>query len=86
MDSVHDDRFIDLSEFDSIRSRKHVLRGNVIKRDRVVQSGIQQVSVADGAPGQPTVYVHRHGDDVDSVEFVCSCGRTATVKFDYGGE
>lgn len=86
MDNDRDDLFTDLSEFDSVRPRRQVLRGNVIKRDRVIHSGIQQVSVADGAPGQPTVYVHRHGDDVESVEFVCSCGRTATVKFDYGGE
>jgi hypothetical protein len=86
MDTLNDDQFLDLSEFEAIRPKKQVLRGHVIKRDRVVHSGVQQVSVADGAPGQPTVYVHRHGEDVDSVEFVCNCGRTATVKFEYESE
>ena len=86
MDSMNDEPFMDLSEFESVRSKKQVLRGNVIKRDRVIRSGIQQISVADGAPGQPAVYVHRHGDDVESVEFVCSCGRSASVTFEYGDE
>jgi len=86
MDEIQDEQFMELSEFDAVRSKKKTLTGNVIKADRVVTSGIQQINVADGAPGQPTVFVHRNGEDVESVEFVCSCGRTATVRFQYGGE
>lgn len=86
MDGMSNDQFMELSEFDAVRSKKQTLSGNVIKAHRVVTSGIQQINVADGAPGQPTVFVHRNGEDVESVEFVCSCGRTATVKFDYGDE
>jgi hypothetical protein len=87
MEEMQPTEFIGLNEFQAVRSHGNIQRGNVIKADKVVKAGIQQISIADGAPGQPTVFIHRNEkEDVKSVEFVCNCGRTATVNFEYEEE
>ena len=78
--------FVDLASFESVQPTKRRNQGNMIKGSCVVTRGIQKIEVSEGEGEQPTVIVHRVGDVVESVEFVCKCGQTTVLKLEYGGE
>lgn len=82
---VHD-KFVDMGHFEAIRVQTRVQSGNIIKGDRVVSNGVRSLELHDGADDHPSVVVHREGNQVDRVEFVCNCGRSTTVKLVYDGE
>jgi hypothetical protein len=35
---------------------------------------------------EPIVNIHKDGDKIECIEFVCSCGNTKLLKFDYDVE
>jgi hypothetical protein len=78
--------FVDLASFESVKPVPKGNQGNMIKGSCVVARGIQKIEVSEGEGEQPTVVVHRVGDVVESIEFVCKCGQTTIIKLDYGGE
>lgn len=82
-----------VSEFVSLISQeshscvaKPLCHRNIIKAREVTLSGAVVVEHVGASPSEPTVLVHREGDTVTGIEFCCVCGKSAAVRFDYGGE
>lgn len=74
-------------------ARAQIAFGKVIKGDRVAVGSrvkLSQVgchSPEDEAGGeQPVVLVHKNGDVVESIEVICTCGKTIKTYLDYGEE
>lgn len=78
--------FQDLRSYTIIRTGRPALKGNLIKRNIALPAGIEEISVDSHGDGAPTVLIHRQGSEIESVEFVCGCGQTSTVKFEYSPE
>lgn len=67
--------------------------GKVIKGEQATigparkLSGIEDHSPADRDDGeQPVILVNKNGDVVESIEVVCTCGRTIRAYLDYDKE
>ena len=78
--------FTDLSSFESIRVEEFSQIGNVIKGDRVVSSGAHAIELHEGAGDHPSVVVHRNGERIERIEFLCQCGHGTSVTLEYDGE
>ncbi len=80
------DTFVNLASFERERLQTKKLKGNVVKRETVVCRGRHKVYSDDGDVNQPSIIVHRNNNAVDGVEFICTCGKSSKVTFDYEGE
>ena len=78
--------FIDLSEFQTVGMPGGRAQTNVIKGMHIVHRGTEHVHRSEHDPDEPDVIVHREGDTVISIDFVCACGRSTSVRFMYDGE
>ena len=76
--------FTDLASYQALTQPHGTPFENVIKG--AVVGGTSKVEVSDSAVDQPTVIVRKEHDVVESIEFVCRCGRSTAVHFDYEGE
>ena len=59
---------------------------NIIKRDQVIQKGVEEVGLDEKHQEDPLVFVQRDGDRVTEVDFLCKCGRSASLKLEYDEE
>lgn len=59
---------------------------NVIKRTQVVKRGVEEVGLDEKNSQDPLVFVQRDGDRVTSVDFLCKCGRSASLRLEYDEE
>ena len=59
---------------------------NVLKRKQVVRKGVEEVGVDDKNPEDPLLFVQRDGDRVTGVDFLCKCGRSASLRLEYDKE
>lgn len=59
--------------------------GNIL-RNRQFQSVRFDELRSESDDPEPSVVVHRSGDEIESIEFVCRCGCSKTVRFDYDGD
>ena len=75
--------FTDLAEFRTLDAQPSAARGNIIKAHRVCIAGKQKIGIIESGNDQPTVLVHKDGDVVTGAEFLCTCGRRATIEFEY---
>jgi hypothetical protein len=75
-----------LTDFHRVDTGEKRLNGNVVKRSRVHPGGVQKIGLADGEKDEPRIVVHKNGESVESIEFTCICGRSATLRLDYRGE
>jgi hypothetical protein len=75
--------FIDLSEYQNIQPSAAIHNGNLIKGTVAVHSGTQEISVDPSVEGSPMVVVHRNGETIESIEFICGCGKSTSVQFDH---
>ena len=57
--------------------------GNLIKSKHISCSGTKTIDVSHAASNQPTVIMHRDGDTVTAIEFVCTCGASTLVSLEY---
>ena len=78
--------FVNLSEFENVGIPRQPARGNVIKGEAIRLHGRRQIRVEENGPGAPKIVVHKEGDRVESVEFVCPCGKNTSLRFDYDQE
>ena len=76
--------FTDLGSFKHVRAAAKEHHSNVVKAGKTEQAGTQTIEVPETSGGQPQVIVRRENGIVDSIEFVCPCGQTTTIRFDYG--
>jgi hypothetical protein len=63
-------------------------QGNILKDinfQRLELGQLQPTSPRSSA-GEPKVIVNRSGDLIESIEFICTCGCTKSVSFNYEGE
>ena len=78
--------FTDLSEFRKVDAPNGHARANIVKGMHIVHRGTEEIHRAEHDPGQPDIIVHRDGETILSIEFVCPCGRSTSVQFAYDGE
>jgi len=78
--------FVDLSEYQRVSMHTGRSQTNVIKGMNIVHRGTEEVCRSEHDPGQPDIIVHREGETIVSLEFVCTCGRATSVQFLYDGE
>jgi hypothetical protein len=85
-DDTNTTDFIDLLAADVRAKRQDCPPANIIKSGRVALNGTRQVEVPDIGGDSPRIILHREGEEVQRVEFVCKCGRTASLHIQYEGE
>ncbi len=78
-----DSLFVNFSEYKSAADRVLRPRGNVIKGESIHIHGERRIRVEESESDAPKVVVHKEGDRVDSVEFICPCGKSTSLRFDY---
>ncbi|MBP9211681.1 MAG: hypothetical protein KBF97_02720 [Bacteroidetes bacterium] len=77
--------FTALSDMPPQKSVVSSAAGNIL-RNRQFQSVRFDELHSDSAKPEPKVVIHRNGQDIDSIEFVCRCGCSKTVRFDYDAD
>ncbi len=82
----NDQEFTDLLAYNKVEMGKNPSAQNVIKSGHVVKNGVQQVSLPAGNTDEPTLLIHRDGDQIISVEFHCKCGRSTSLRLEYDEE
>jgi|WetSurMetagenome_2_1015567.scaffolds.fasta_scaffold28657_4 hypothetical protein len=82
------DEFTELADFTLGGAEAHApgSRRNVLKRKQVLRRGVEEVGVDDKSPDDPLLFVQRDGDRVTGVDFLCKCGRSASLRLEYDEE
>ena len=78
--------FTDLSKFSNVGIPAKDPHLNVIKRVHIVHKGTEEILRESMDPDQPEILVRRDGDTILSVDFVCKCGRSTSLRFEYDEE
>lgn len=77
--------FTELSEAPRVQSGVPSSAGNVLRNRQFQAVHFDELRNESGKQ-EPNVNIRRNGDDIESIEFVCRCGCTKTVRFDYDAE
>lgn len=82
------DSFTQFSERPAVTDAPRRHTGNVLKEGTFQRLELDTLnaSVVVSSSGEPRVIVNRSGDMLESIEFICTCGCSKTVSFDYEGE
>jgi hypothetical protein len=80
------DDFTDLAEFKKIGMAHLRAENNVIKSVHVVQTGVEEIHRDVADQNAPDIIVHRNGDSIVSIDFVCKCGHSASIRLAYDEE
>ena len=80
------DEFTDLAAYKKVSMPGVRSDDNVIKRVHVVHSGVEEIHRDTQEEGSPDIVVHRDGDVVVGIDFVCKCGHSAGIRFAYDEE
>lgn len=78
--------FAALGSFEGIKIQERAQAGNIIKASQVVSRGAHAIELHENPDNLPSVVIHRDGERVDRVEFVCTCGRGTTLRLEYDGD
>jgi hypothetical protein len=78
--------FAALGSFEGIKVQQRAQAGNIIKASQVVSRGAHAIELHENPDNLSSVVIHRDGERVDRVEFVCICGRGTTLRLEYDGE
>ena len=81
-----DESFTDLSSFEAVVPCRSERNGNVIKGPNMVAGGVRVIEMVDGVGDRPSIVVHRVDERIESLEFICKCGRGTLVRLEYDGE
>jgi hypothetical protein len=80
------DDFTDLAAYKKVSMPGIRSDANVIKRVHVVHSGVEEIHRDAHEEGTPDIVVHRDGDVVVGIDFVCKCGHSASIRLAYDEE
>jgi hypothetical protein len=83
------DGFMELAEFRLGGGKEPEMPSsvhNVLKKSRVIRKGVEEVGLGEEHQDDPMVFVQRDGDRVTSVDFLCKCGRSASLRLEYDEE
>jgi len=78
--------FSALESFEGIKIRQHAHTGGIIKASQVVSRGAHAIELHENPGESPSVVIHRDGERIDRIEFVCTCGRGTSVRLEYDEE
>ena len=78
--------FTDLSEYKNVGTSNLRAQNNVVKGVQIVHRGTEEIHRLSQDADQPEIFVQRDGETVLSIDFVCKCGRTTSVRFEYEEE
>jgi len=78
--------FTDLSEYKNVGTSNLRAQTNVVKGVQIVHRGSEEIHRLAQDADQPEIFVQRDGETVLSIDFVCKCGRTTSVRFEYAEE
>jgi hypothetical protein len=81
-----DSHFSDLGSFEAVKFQTFEKTGNVVKAHQVVSRGVRAIELHEGDEDHPSIVIHRDGEMIECLEFICKCGRGTSVKFQYDGE
>jgi len=78
--------FLDLASFHRITPTVMMNKSAVIKSAHVRNDGTQNIEILDGSSAEPSVHIQRTGDKIESIEFICPCGKSSHVSLEYDEE
>jgi hypothetical protein len=86
--SKQSEEFTELAEFTVGSGQQYPPRHtrNVIKRRQAVRKGVQEVGMDEKHLDDPLVFLQRDGDKVTKLDFLCKCGRSASIRLEYDEE
>jgi hypothetical protein len=62
------------------------IAGNILKNKEYRPARFSELSDDSKRSDGPSVVVHRNGDVIERIEFICTCGCTKSVLFETDGE
>ncbi len=78
-------KFIEFGSFNQIQKTASInVSGNLIK-SKEFQVG-NKIEVRSEDSDQPTIVIRKSGENVDSIEFSCKCGRASSVHMKYDND
>jgi len=78
--------FIGLNSFDHISTSIGSAKSSLIKSSSVKDVGSATIDIIDGNGTEPTVLVHKKGEQIVKIEFKCSCGRSTHLDIEHDAE
>lgn len=78
--------FIDLASFQNVQATKRGSHAGILKADAVDVGSVKRIEVEANEAGQPGIILHRNGEIIESIEFVCVCGRNSEIRLEYDGD
>ena len=79
------DTFKELGSFEKPHAKESFSRGNVFKSSAVAINPKKDTSETC-TNKEPEIIIHRTGENIDSIEFRCLCGKSIEVKLEYDGD
>jgi hypothetical protein len=87
IDSVQQDSsFTDLVSYEHVRVAMKGHSGTILKAASVEARGSRKIEIEAGDADEPGIILHRNGDAIESIEFVCKCGRCTEIRLEYDGD
>ena len=78
--------FVDLLSYDNLKTNTESTRSSIIKSSLIRDAGVAKIEIIDGNRVEPSIFVHRKGDRIEKIEFVCTCGKSSHVAMEYDEE
>lgn len=84
--SQGEDSFVGLTSFNHITTFVASAKSSLVKSSSVKDTGVAKIEVSDGDGSEPSIHVHKQGDKITKIEFICSCGKSTHLDLEYEGE
>jgi len=81
-----DNTFVELGSATITKQASARSGGNIFKNIQVNSVQFNSFTNKTKNDCEPKVNIHKDGDKIECIEFVCSCGNTKLLKFDYDAE
>ncbi len=79
--------FRDLGSIDRAHVVTGMTRGNIIRQTSIAHTPKDDPAAAEPSHSHaPEVVIHRNGELIESIEFICTCGQHAVVNLEYDDE
>lgn len=81
-----DNSFVELSSAQIPAQTVARSNSNIFKNIQVNSIQFDSFSNHSNTDCDPVATINKIGDKIESIEFICSCGKTKTLTFDYDEE
>ena len=78
--------FVDFLSYEQLRPEAEQSHSSIIKPTSIKSAERVTMEFLDGVSSEPSILIHRQGDRVERIEFVCPCGKSSHVKLEYDEE